>query len=232
MALAFAVQMVGCVSGSGSAGGGSPDMDLGTVPDIDPSFSPSPQADEGTAAICTPGSSFCNGTTLYACAADGLQSDSTKETDCIGGSTTNPATCSIDGTNCNGSAIGHGCCATTYPTCYIDNDLPWRIAVGTYELAGQTFTGAWCHSSTTQNTIAFVVYDGAGNSGSISFPTSLKQGVAQGAGWTASTSGSPSCGIWSGSITWLNDMQWPWWHVSYNLTCGASSFVGDALGRI
>ncbi|NTX54532.1 collagen-like protein [Myxococcus sp. CA039A] len=185
--------------------------------------------------LCTPGESFCEGTSLWSCTRTGT--DAVLGMKCEGdGTATNPMGCFTTG--CNGNAAA--CCRTVKPTCHWNLTSPsstgvfyeastysttpttgeWFCSPPTYCATDDGFDVSLTHFTSRAPTCG-VAFTG------VSFR--IKRPLpAPGTVYTLPDSRVTSirlnsqlptsaCGSWTGRLTWNSEV--PTWSVSLDLTC-------------
>ncbi|WP_241759191.1 collagen-like protein [Pyxidicoccus parkwayensis] len=197
--------------------------------DTGPAGPQGPKGDTGTLgpAICTPGESFCEGSSLWACTKSGA--DAIRTAKCAGGSATNPTGCFSD--NC--PAGDSACCRPTKPVCKWSFTNP--SASGTY-YAGYTDGELLCNPTpapcTDAATFEVQLYRGGGaiqcGTGLNHLSLRLTRPLASpGQVFTLPDSrvtlslnalqSNRACSKWTGTVTWNSEV--PSWSVALDTRC-------------
>jgi len=186
--------------------------------------------------ICTPGESFCEGATLWACTHSGT--DAVRSARCKGGDPSNPVGCHSTGCGEDETA----CCRTAQPTCRWDVTSPIVSAGVTYSNSfnspvTNTGYGFYCYTqfncATDDRLVVqwtnpqFASCDASVKSASVYIQRPL---TTPGQVFTLPnnkvqvylTAGDPNqgCSTWTGSVTWDSDL--PNWKVRVDATCSAT----------
>ncbi len=182
----------------------------------------------GTGVTCSPGSSFCNGNTLWQCNLAGT--DGSAPLDCSSqGSTANPSTCQASG--CPEDA--GSCCLRASPTCAWTVTAPVMSSGQTgHPLTVADEQGSYCAPPTPIGPCGGGTFAVQFGDASVCPAVGIDLYMTRGSGASGSGTVAPGilnlptagvslvttgCSSWTGTIDWVSDV--PNWKVQINATC-------------